>query len=44
MGPIGYPEMSVRNYHCITSQKTADITYIAAEARNHTTYYLSRKR
>ena len=34
MGPIRYPETSIRNYHCTLrkSQKSAHLIYIAAEA------------
>jgi hypothetical protein len=37
MGPTGCPETSVHNYHTtpLIAQKSADLIYTAAEARNH---------
>ena len=40
--PIGCSEMSVTtNLRCVTSQKSEDFIYTAAEARNHATRHLS---
>jgi hypothetical protein len=36
MGPIGCPQTSVTsNLHCVTSQKSEDLVYTAAEDWNH---------
>jgi hypothetical protein len=36
MGPIAYPETSIRNYHLwfVVNQKSAILMYLAAEAGN----------
>jgi hypothetical protein len=36
MGPVDYPETSTTtDLRCVTSQKSADLTHIAAETWNH---------